>query len=111
MERKTDDTEKGGQNGESHKLNWLSSNGVDGKDSDPITRNGTSTNQDQISNGVVVQLVINVGLGCVANLRKNDGVIKTETIKCDIKQEPRPGSSEDDLSEAPLSVMTTEIGP
>lgn len=111
MECKPDDAEESCENGESHKLNWLSSDSVHSEDGDPITRNGTSTDQDQISNGVVVQLVVNIGGRRVANLREDDRVIETETIECDVQQEPRTCRSEKDLSKAPLSVMAAEIGP
>lgn len=111
VEREADDAEDDGQEGESHELDGLSSDGVDGEDSDPVTRDGACTNQDQVSDGVVVQLVVDVGLRCVANLREDDGIVKTETIERDIEKEPRPSSSEKNLSEAPLSVVAVEIGP
>lgn len=88
VECKSDDAEKGRENSESHKLNWLSSDGVDGEDGDPVAWNGAGADQDQISDGVVVQLVVNVGLGCVPNLRENDRVVQPETIECDIEEEP-----------------------
>lgn len=48
---KADHDEDNGQDGEAHQLDGLTSNGINGGHGHPVTRNGTSTDQNQITNG------------------------------------------------------------
>jgi len=85
---KTDDDEENGEYTEAHDLNWLSANGIDSSDRDPVTWDGTSTNQNQITNGRLAEDLIHVGTARPADSRQNDGIIKGETVVGDIEEEP-----------------------
>ena len=54
----SNDTEENGEDGESHKLDRFATDGVDGGHSNPIARNGPGADDDQVSDGSVVEDVV-----------------------------------------------------
>ena len=88
MEGETDDDEQDGEKGEAHQLDRFTPNGVDSEDGDPVTRDSTTTNEDEVSDGVVVELLIDVILGSISDLSENDRVVKTQTVEGHIEQKP-----------------------
>lgn len=55
---KTKNAEEDREKEETDDLQWLSTEGVDGEDGEPITWDGASTCQDDHSYSLVVQLVV-----------------------------------------------------
>lgn len=55
-------TEDDCENDETTNLNWLTSNGVAEGDSNPVTRNGSCANNDQVTDSGVVKNFVNVSV-------------------------------------------------
>jgi hypothetical protein len=107
----THDAEHDRQNDEATELNRLAANGVDSSDSNPVARDGTSANQDQVADGDVVQDFVDaITLGITDGLQ-NCCVVETDTVESNVKEEPRAGSTEQDLSVLPLAVVVDEVAP
>ena len=107
----THDAEEDGEDDETHELNWLATNGVNECDSHPVTWNGTSAHEDDVSDSNVVEEVVCVGLASVANSLENRGVVETDTVEGDIEEEPGASSSEKNLSVSPLTDVAEEVLP
>ena len=83
-----DDAEKDRKDDEAHKLDWLATDGVDRCDCNPITWNGTCTNDDQVTNGGISEDVVDARTASVSNGLENDGVIEAETVESNVEEEP-----------------------
>lgn len=55
MEAESNDREKDGENSETSNLNWLTPNGIDGCNGDPVPRDEAGDRQDEIANTVIVE--------------------------------------------------------
>lgn len=86
----THDDEEDGQDSEATKLDGLTAQSINGSDRNPVSRDGTSEDNDNVTNGGVVQVLVDGGgvLGRVANDAQNGAVVEGETIKGYIKAEP-----------------------
>ncbi len=83
---KSNDDEDYREKSESHQLDRLSSDGVDGCNSNPVTWNGACADDDQVANsGIAEDLVDCITLG-ITDCGKNDGVVETKTVECNIFQ-------------------------
>lgn len=78
---KSPDDEKDGKHGEADQLKWFTANGINGSDSEPVSRNGTSANQDTVTGSEIVQLVVDVGTSTISDSLKNGRRVQTKTIK------------------------------
>lgn len=78
---KADDDEENGEDGETHQLDGLAANGVDGSNGHPVTGNSTSTDQDQVTNSVTTQGLVDVGTASPADSTENDRVVETKTVE------------------------------
>lgn len=107
---KTNDAEDSGQGNETTKLNGLAANDIKSGNREPVTGNGTSAGNDNVTDGSVVQVVVDVLLTGVANGLENDGVVKTKPVVGNVKHEPRASSSDKNLSVLPLGEMGPEVG-
>ena len=58
--RETDDAEEDGEDGETHELNGLATNGIDESHGDPLTWNGTGANDDEVPDRRVLEDLIHV---------------------------------------------------
>lgn len=72
----THDAEENGKEDEAHELNRLATNGVNERDSDPVSRDGTSADDDDVTNGSVAVDLVNIAASRVTNGTENDGVIE-----------------------------------
>jgi hypothetical protein len=61
------DAEHDGQNDETAELNGFTTDSVDSSDSDPVTGDGTSTDQDQVANGDSVEDLVDARSVSVTN--------------------------------------------
>lgn len=120
---------KDSQHGEAHELNWLASNGVHESNSDPVARNCTSTDKDQVAHSGVVEDFVHGVAFRVTYGAKDDGVIETEAVESDlqisapwsllkviggythIEEKPRARCTNENLSMLPLPVVTHEVLP
>ena len=84
----TDNDEKNGEECETHDLDGLSAESVDGGDGDPVTWNGTGANEDEVTNGGSVEDFIHITAARIADSTENDGVVETKTVVGDIEEEP-----------------------
>jgi len=107
----THQAEEEGQHDETHELDRLAANGVDGSNSDPVTWNGTSTDNDQVANSSLIEVLVHVlgAGGRVADLAEDDRVVERDAVEGDIEEEPRTSSTEQDLSVLPLGVVAEKV--
>ncbi len=105
--------EEDGQDTETHELDGLAADGVDGGDRDPVAGDGTSEDDDQVTDGGVVQeLVGAVGTaGGVTDGSQDGGVVERETVVGDIEEAPREGGTGEELGVLELAVVADEVAP
>ena len=78
-----DDYEEDGEHAETEELNGLATYGIDERDRDPVSRDGTGADEDKVADGGLVENVVHVGSAGIANGGQDDGVVKGETVVCD----------------------------
>lgn len=76
--------EENGEAHESHKLNWLTPDSVDGGNGHPVTWNSTSTDENAVTSSKVVEDLVNVWSSTVANGGKHSGRVETETVELEV---------------------------
>lgn len=88
--RRTTYNEENSKNTEATKLNSLATKGINGSDGNPVARDSTSKDNDDVADsGVVQELVDVVGiLGGVTDDLEDSTVVQAEAIKGHIKTEP-----------------------
>jgi hypothetical protein len=88
--RRTTYNEENSKNAEAAKLNSLATEGINSSDGNPVARDSTSKDDDDVADsGVVQELVDVVGiLGGVADDLEDSAVVQAKTIKGHIKTEP-----------------------
>lgn len=86
----THNNEEDGQDSEATKLDGLTAQSINGSNGNPVSRDGTSEDNDNVTNSGVVQVLVDGGgvLGRVANDVQDGTVVEGETIKGDIEAEP-----------------------
>ena len=62
-----DDAEEDGEDDEAHQLDGFAADGVDGRDGDPVARDGAGADDDQVADGGVAEDVVDVGAAGVAD--------------------------------------------
>lgn len=107
----THDAEEDGEDDEAYKLDWLTADGVDECDGHPVTWNGTSANQDDVTNSNVVEELVGVGALAVADSLEDGRVVETNTVESNVEQEPGGSSSEEDLAVLPSTDVAAEVSP
>src|SRR5690242_2192040 len=110
MVGETPDDEQNGKHDEADKLKDLAADSVNCRNCQPVTRNGTSTDEDAVTSSQVVELVVDGRTTTIANSLENSGRVQTETVEGDIEQEPRHGGSEENLAISELAVEAEEVG-
>lgn len=92
-------------------MDRFAANSIDSRDSNPVTGDGTSANQDQVTDrNVVEDLVDRVALG-VTNRLQDGCVVETDTIEGNVEEEPGTSSTKQDLAVLPLAVVVDEVAP
>lgn len=81
MVAKTDDAEEHGQDNETAELNWLASDGIHSRDRDPIPRNSTRADQDDVANRNVPEIIVDIVVIGVSNGGQNGSVVKTNPVE------------------------------
>lgn len=72
------------KHGETHELDGLASNGVHCGNSNPVTRDCSSTDKNQVTHSRVVEDLVHAVTFRVANGSENDRVVKTETVESNL---------------------------
>jgi len=106
-----DDAEEDREDGETHELDGLAANRVDQGYRHPVTRDCTGADDDQVTDGLIVEDVVHVAAASVADSGEDDGVVESETVESNIEEEPRASGSKENLAMPPLAVMMDEIAP
>jgi hypothetical protein len=75
------DDEENGKANKSHQLDRLTSDGVDSCNSHPVTWNGTSTDENTVTSGQVVEDLVNIWTGTIANGCEYGGRVETKTVE------------------------------
>ncbi|EEQ40781.1 conserved hypothetical protein [Clavispora lusitaniae ATCC 42720] len=105
----TKDNENDSQDDETTQSNWLSADGINGSNGEPVTRQRTGTNQNQVTNSSVVQTLVDVlGRGVTDSLQDNSSV-QTQTVVGNIQKEPGTSSTNQNLTVLPLAKVTNEV--
>lgn len=88
--RKAHDDEEDSQNDEASHLDRLATYRVNGGDRDPVSGNSSRQDDNNVSNGSVVEIFVDVVgvLGGVANNLQDSTIIEGEAIKGYIETEP-----------------------
>lgn len=76
-----EDKEEDGEHDEAGELERLPTNSIDGGNSQPVTWDGTGANQDTVTSGEVVQLVIDSLATSIADGCKDSGGVQSQTVK------------------------------
>lgn len=84
----TEDAEEDGEKSETHELDRLATDGVDKGNSDPVTGDGTSADDDQVTDSSVVVGLVHIGTTSVTDGSKNDRVVERDTVESNIEEEP-----------------------
>lgn len=112
---KTHDDEQNGEDDEATELDSFAAKGVDGGDRDPVSRHSTSQNNNQVTNGGIVQELVHVGDGLAAggetNSLENLSVVQRQTIESDIEAKPGTSSSEQEKKVLGLGIVATKVTP
>lgn len=77
----TNDDKNNGQDDEADQLDGLAADGVDGGDRHPVAGDGTRTDQDQVTDGVLVEDLVDVLAAAPADSTQDDGVVETKTVE------------------------------
>jgi hypothetical protein len=111
----THDSEQDGQDDETAELDGLAANGVNGSNRDPVSRDGTGQNDNQVTNGGVVEELVDVADGLAAGGETNDlenlSIVQGETVESDIQAEPRTSSSDQEKEVLALGVVAAKVAP
>lgn len=84
------DHEEDGEDAEAHELDRLAADDVDGKDGDPVTRDGAGKDDDHVADGGIVEDLVRVlGTGGgVADDVQDGGVVERDTVVGDVEEAP-----------------------
>jgi hypothetical protein len=77
--------EKNSEDGEASKLKGLTSNSVDGCNSEPVTGDGTGADENGITGRDVVKLVVEVGAATVSDRLEDGGRVETKTVESNVE--------------------------
>nr|POE48707.1 hypothetical protein CFP56_38803 [Quercus suber] len=105
----THDAEQDGEDGETHQLNRLATDGVDERDGNPVARDGTGTDEDEVTDGNIVVDLVHVVAARIADGREDGGVVETDAVERNVEEEPRARCSKQDLAVLPLAVVGDEV--
>lgn len=111
MVSESHDAEEDGEDDETHELNGLATDRVHKGDSDPVARNGTSADQNDVSNSNVIEEIVGILLSRITNGLKDCGVVEAHTVEGDIEEEPGTCRSKKDFAVLPLTDVRKEVGP
>ena len=81
LEGKSDDNKQNGQNDEAGQLDRLAADRINGSNCDPVTGDGTSADQDKVSNGIAVEGLVHILSTSPADCAQNDGVVETKAVE------------------------------
>ena len=84
----TEDAEEDGEESETHDLDGLATDSVNKSDGDPVTRDGTGADDDQVTDSVVVVDLVHVLTTGVTNSGENDRVVERDTVESNVEEEP-----------------------
>lgn len=110
---KAHDNEEDGEDDETSHLDRLAAESINGGNRDPVARDGTSQDDDDVADSGVVEKLVDVldvaRRGRVADSLKNGTVVQGQTVESDIKTEPRTSGSEKEEEVLALAIVAAEI--
>jgi hypothetical protein len=77
--------EKNSEDGEASKLKGLTSNSVDGCNSEPVTGDGTGADENGVTGRDVVKLEVEVGTTTVSDSLEDGGRVETKTVESNVE--------------------------
>ena len=113
--RKAHDDKEDCEDGKAHKLNWLAPPAIDEEEGSPVARNETSSGDDQVANGNVLEIFVHLARAgkatatAEADRSKDDGRIETETVKGDVEGEPGPCTADEDFEVLTLAEVVGKV--
>jgi hypothetical protein len=105
--------EENSQDNKTTKLDRLSSKSINSRNRNPVAWNSTCEDNDDISNGGVVEVLIDIVciLCRVSNDFEDSSVVQRETVESNIETEPRTSGSKEQRGILPLAVVLEEVSP
>lgn len=85
---KTNNNEENGKHDKTTKLDRFTAKGINGSHGNPVTRNGTRADENQVADSGVVEDVVYIRAARPTNRRQDDGVVETEAIESNVQEEP-----------------------
>ena len=80
----SDSDKQDGQHAKAEKLNRSATESVDRGDSNPITGNGTSDDEDKIADSLTVEELVDILATGPSDCTEDEGVVQTKTVEsCD----------------------------
>lgn len=104
----SEDGKEESSNEETTNLDWLTSENLDESDSEEVSWNITGDGDDEVSDGVLHQLLVLVLSGGETNGGQDDRLVKIDTIEGNIDQEPGGSGTEESLEMSPLAKVDEE---
>ena len=79
--------EEDSEHGEADQLKGLATNEVECSDSEPVSWNSSGANQDAVTGGNVVELVIYGRATAVANGLEDGSLVESKAVECDLSMQ------------------------
>lgn len=76
-----DDDEDDGQDAEAAELDWFAADEVHRGDGHPVSGDGAGADQNEIADGVAVEVFVDVAAAGPADGAEDDGVVQTEAVE------------------------------
>jgi len=100
---KSNNAKEDSKDSETTKLNGFTTNGIDSSDGEPVTWNGTSHDENNVTNGVLVENLIDITemvsevhvklkiylpSSAISNSSENNGIVQRDTVESNVKEKP-----------------------
>lgn len=77
----TDDDEEDGQHNEAQQLDRLTAECINRSDGNPVSRDGTSTDQNQVARGGTVEVFVDVFTPTPSDSGKDNAVVQSKAVE------------------------------
>ena len=111
MISKPDHAEQYREDDEAGHLYGFPADRIDKGNRHPISWDVACNSQNEIANGRIVEVVVDIARLGVPNRGKNGRVVQAQAPECNVNEEPGSSGSEQNLSVLPLPEMREELGP
>lgn len=105
-----EDAKEEGRHGETHELESLTTDDINGEKGEVVTGKETESRDDDISGSDGKKFVIYISSSStITDVSKHDALVQVDTIKCNVDEEPAESSTEEDLQMGPGREVVDEL--